>query len=69
VSSGICDVFNGQLAHGGGQQVQFPLLGIGLNKIPLEFSSRPCRAKGDALNQPADASAPARPAWMAAELS
>jgi hypothetical protein len=44
--------FHGKLAHTDWQECKFTLLGIGLKKIPLKFSSRPCRASADDVNQP-----------------
>ena len=40
------------------QERNSTLPGIGLKKIPLKFSSRPCRAIADARISRADASAP-----------
>lgn len=47
-------ISNGKVAHGGWQECNSTLLGIGLKKIPLKFSSRPCRAKADTVNHRAD---------------
>jgi len=42
-STGISGIFIEKLAHRGWQERNSTLLGIGLKKIPLKFSSRPRR--------------------------
>jgi len=61
VSNGIWGNPDKILAHRGGQERNSTLQGIGLKKIPLKFSSRPCRALADAVNHLADIRARAKP--------